>query len=516
MQNVPPPPPPRASATSPQPVVRSSPSSPSSPPFLHLEDEEEIHAHVRLPLRPNPIPTTTTSTTTTNGHPSSRARNAPGLALRLSETPPVPPPRPESTLSPHTRDITNPSGNSVRLALGTPPSPTRSPVSLSPGRTNSSILGGITSASHLPQQPPPMLGLTRLSSTMSPITLTAPRPGLERNQNLYVDAPLKKQVLSSNSINQTHSYVDELTFDQQLPLPQSANVSLKKKRQQQQQQQQQRILSLKSRPPGLSPEDLETPSFSSSVIKSSSSSKKPLTEKNLSEFPRRGSNGLLLSPASMVSSPTYEDEPNPSDSIICSDCGRCRCVSCRTARPLPEKWLCSNTCHMSAETIVDTLSCMWLVKAVMYHCSKDMTQEGDDSCESAMVEENPCSCNGESIGLRWACIGATSALLPCLCCYLPFKACVHGIESLYQQATSNGCRCIPSPTQSPIQTQPRSVAGSDMPHFNVSIKKSSAPGHAMSSESQSHQSSPLSSKTLSTTSSLDRSPLDSAKKSLLS
>lgn len=502
MQNVPPPPPPRASATSPRTSVRSSPSSPASSPFSLLEEEEEIHAHVRLPLR-------TTTTTTTTSYPSSRSRNAPGVALRLSETPPVPPPRPQSTLSPHTRDITNPSGNSVRLALGSPSSPSRSPVILSPGRTNSPNLGGITSATLLSQQPPLVLGLTSLSPSTNPITLTAPRPGLERNQNLYVDAPLKKQVLSSNSINQTHSYVDELTFDQQLPLPQPANVSLKKKRQQ-------RILSLKSRSSGLSREDFETPNFSSSVIKNSSSSKKPLTENNLSEFPRRGSNGLLLSPASMVGSPTFEDETNPSDSIICSDCGRCRCVSCRTARPLPEKWLCSNTCHVSAETLVDTLSCMWLVKAVMYHCSKNMTEEGNDSCESAKIEENPCSCSGNGTGLRWACIGASSALLPCLCCYLPLKVCVHGFEGLYQRATSNGCRCIPSPTQSPIQTQPRSVTGNDLPHLNLSLKEPSGPSREMSPESLSHQSLPLSSKTMSTSSSLDKSPSDSAQKSLLS
>eukprot|EP00095_Tigriopus_kingsejongensis_P008741 maker-scaffold92_size382268-snap-gene-0.11 protein:Tk08741 transcript:maker-scaffold92_size382268-snap-gene-0.11-mRNA-1 annotation:"protein sprouty-like" len=465
MQDDPPPPPPRASAIPPpQPVGRSTASSTS--PL-----REQTHAHVQLPIRPTNPP---------------RARTSPGLALRLSETPPIPPPRPENTFSSHTRDITVPVRASGSTAARPPQSsgPSRSPATIHP---TSTPLLGITS---IPPPPPQLLGLL---SQANSISLTTPRPGLERNENLYVETPLKPTASPGTSQFGRDASLDAL------PLPWSTNAGSGKPKR-----------TLSSKGPGSVRRELASPNIPSSVILSSSTLKNnPLTEKNLSEFQRRDGIGPLSSSPSACS-PLNEDI-EASESIICSDCGRCRCISCRTARSLPEKWLCSNKCHVSAETVVDTLSCMWLVKGVLYHCGKDIA-EGEDSCENAVIEDNPCSCTGETAVARWACIGATSLVLPCLCCYMPLKGCAKGAETLYQHATSNGCQCRERPAQ-PIKREPAFLShpiGLGFSHKPIGT----APNHM--SESLSHLSSANSTIVSPASSPGGSGSMDSVKKSLLS
>lgn len=120
------------------------------------------------------------------------------------------------------------------------------------------------------------------------------------------------------------------------------------------------------------------------------------------------------------------------DFIICSECKRCRCESCRTPRPLPSKWLCGTTCHCSADVIVDYATCLCCAKAFFYHCSND---------ETASYADDPCSCSPDKLYARWGCLGVMSLFLPCLFCYWPCRGLVQICESCHQYYSSQGCRC---------------------------------------------------------------------------
>ena len=130
-----------------------------------------------------------------------------------------------------------------------------------------------------------------------------------------------------------------------------------------------------------------------------------------------------------------------SDSIICRDCGKCRCEACRAPRKLPEYWLCGNACVCSSETVVDTVSCMCCVKTMFYHCGKDCYFDESTVEDSTNAFDRPCSCTGEHAGARWCFMGVLGMLLPCLWCYLPLKGCAKATQSVYQRCTANGCRC---------------------------------------------------------------------------
>lgn len=130
-----------------------------------------------------------------------------------------------------------------------------------------------------------------------------------------------------------------------------------------------------------------------------------------------------------------------SDSIICRECGRCRCEACRAPRKLPEYWLCGNACVCSSETVVDTLSCMCCVKTMFYHCGKDCYFDESTVEDSTNAFDRPCSCTGEHACARWSFMGVLGMVLPCLWCYLPLKGCAKATQSVYQRCTATGCRC---------------------------------------------------------------------------
>ena len=148
--------------------------------------------------------------------------------------------------------------------------------------------------------------------------------------------------------------------------------------------------------------------------------------------------------SSSVSAPsdagTSRGECNRS-SIICRECGRCRCESCRQPRPLPSRWLCNNKCFCSAGTSLDYASCLCCVKALFYHCSKDYELDHDDG--SASCADDPCSCGPHRLLARWGCLAALSFVLPCLWCYWPLKGCVGLCEKCYAGYSNQGCRCEP-------------------------------------------------------------------------
>uniref|UniRef100_A0A0A9WZP1 Protein sprouty 2 n=1 Tax=Lygus hesperus TaxID=30085 RepID=A0A0A9WZP1_LYGHE len=122
--------------------------------------------------------------------------------------------------------------------------------------------------------------------------------------------------------------------------------------------------------------------------------------------------------------------PTPSESIICPDCGRCRCASCRSPPDPPSAWLCSDLCYVSPDSCVDYASCLCCVRGIMYHCSPDEEWSRD-----------PCSCSSTHWLKRWACLGLTSLFLPCLCCYCPLKTCSDSCTSAYAACSHRGCSC---------------------------------------------------------------------------
>ncbi|XP_014281597.1 protein sprouty homolog 3 [Halyomorpha halys] len=122
--------------------------------------------------------------------------------------------------------------------------------------------------------------------------------------------------------------------------------------------------------------------------------------------------------------------PPPPDSIICSECGKCRCESCREPRRPPSAWLCSDFCYCSVDSCVDYTSCLCCVKGLLYHCGPREDWADD-----------PCSCTGSRWLARWSCLGLASLFLPCLCCYCPLRACADACESGYAACTHRGCTC---------------------------------------------------------------------------
>ncbi|KAJ8970637.1 hypothetical protein NQ314_001093 [Rhamnusium bicolor] len=65
---------------------------------------------------------------------------------------------------------------------------------------------------------------------------------------------------------------------------------------------------------------------------------------------------------------SFSKEPLPEcatrPSIMCPECGRCRCESCQQPRPLPQKWVCNNSCLVSADSVIDYASCLCCVKGL--------------------------------------------------------------------------------------------------------------------------------------------------------
>lgn len=127
----------------------------------------------------------------------------------------------------------------------------------------------------------------------------------------------------------------------------------------------------------------------------------------------------------------------PSGNIICQNCGKCKCESCKLPRPLPQRWVCDNSCLCSAETIIDYASCLCCVKGLYYHCSE--TDAG------ATCADDPCSCAPSRRLARWSCLSALATVLPCLLCYWPLRGCQRAVEAAYARHSRAGCRCPPRP-----------------------------------------------------------------------
>jgi len=125
------------------------------------------------------------------------------------------------------------------------------------------------------------------------------------------------------------------------------------------------------------------------------------------------------------------------EGIVCSRCGRCRCVTC-TLRgteqsELPRLWLGEQEC--SARTAVEICTCMCCIRGIFYHTRR--SDEEDFSEEPCACTEKPACCG------RWSAIALLAVtFLPCLVCYLPMRCAVDACTRCYNTRHNNiGCRC---------------------------------------------------------------------------
>ena len=322
----------------------------------------------------------------------------------------MPPPRPENTLSPFTRDLTPPPERPKKPQQQQLPRPPLQPVAVLQ-QQQQQIQQSLVAMPATAVTPPTAAAMTTVHSQ---ITLSEPRPGQERTQNVYVDAPLPKQQnraaaasgrsgvatapeAAASALPQSEAKVRRSAAAREGP----ASVGRRA-----------RTKASEAPPPKKQLQQSGVSPDSSLSAASMAVPEPPISVTKVSE---------IMSPPPLV-------PPDDEDSIICRRCGRCRCYACRAPRRLPERWLCNNAVHVSASSLVSCLSCMCAADAVLYHCGKDTL-------------EDSATGNVKGGKWRWVCAAALSLVFPCLCCFLPLKGCQKVTEAAYAKATSNGCRC---------------------------------------------------------------------------
>jgi len=351
---------------------------------------------------------------------------APGAAVR--HQPPTPPPRPSNTFYPPVARSAS-SGTPQRLQRGinstqispSIPSSTGTAGQLSTQQgaplqqQNNNLFSSLVNAI----QPPTALsrtsgGISESMSGDSPsestqnITLFTPRT--HRLQNVYVETPIK-----NNSENHPLSAVLNTPLNSIKRLSSGIGGGL-------------------HRPHHL-PHNL-----ASSVPLNSNNKSLPTVITQPLSGSGGGSHGICKPAANTAISSNLSSPTSSSDSIICGECGKCRCASCRSARKLPSTWMCDNKCECSLESCVDTLSCMCIVKAGLYHCGEFVSRGEADTHEQEWVD-HPCSCSSNNWLARWSCLCVCSLFLPCLWCYPLLKGTSLLVERAYQAATRHGCTC---------------------------------------------------------------------------
>ena len=121
------------------------------------------------------------------------------------------------------------------------------------------------------------------------------------------------------------------------------------------------------------------------------------------------------------------------ESILCPDCGKCRCAECARRSPV----LCcdsSASCCAGCDRAVDAVTCMCCVRALF----------------SSDSDDNPCICpkSPGACCLRWTILVGLSACLPCLCLYLPLRCLVCTCSELCTSSRGS-CRCQTVPAVLP-------------------------------------------------------------------
>ena len=310
------------------------------------------------------------------------------------------------------------------------------------------------------------------------ITLSQPRPDGERVRNEYIDTPLKGGLRTSTPLHaETHIHISGSPHDHlALVSPLGSHSSSKTT-----------SSSTKSLP-FVNNSSTTTTLLTSPSLKRLQSTRRslPITKQPPPALPptkKDASAGCRVDLAStssssrmVFSSPGSQSSSGGGDSVICPDCDRCRCLSCRTPRPLPSKWLCGDKCLCSAESCVDYASCLCCVKGLFYHCGSGDEDDDEDvprsgrryhqhhpppSSSTTSCADAPCSCVPSHHRMaRWGCLASLTLVLPCLLCYWPLQGGVKVVEMCYQKCTRHGCRCDQQQQQQqrrpPSQQQPTS------------------------------------------------------------
>jgi len=216
------------------------------------------------------------------------------------------------------------------------------------------------------------------------ISLTQPRPDVERIRNEYIDTPLKGGLHPLHAETHPHIHIGGSPHDHLAlvsPLGHSSAGTA--------------TAGSKSLPASSWASSKSLPATSSPSLKRMQSTRRslPITKQPLTftkDTSGGGGGGGCASgnrPLRLMASDTSSDSPSgggcdavrmkSDDSIICPQCERCRCLACRTPRPLPSRWICSDKCLCSADACVDYVSCLCCVKALFYHCSCDAPDAPD-------------------------------------------------------------------------------------------------------------------------------------------
>ena len=273
----------------------------------------------------------------------------------------------------------------------------------------------------LPPSPASERNTSPVSTDSDVISLSQPRPDGERLRNEYIETPLKGGLGAVPLHAETHIHFRGCLHDHLALVPIPSSPSLKR---------------------------LQKPRRSLPAQPAATAFAKDSGE----------STSALVSQTCQINS-------SKEDSIICPDCSRCRCQSCRSPRKLPSRWLCGDKCLCSAESFVDYASCLCCVKGLFYHCSSDDDVcEDDDSSDCGQharggsCADAPCSCAPSHHRLaRWGCLASLSLVLPCLLCYWPLRGGVKMVDLCYQRCTRTGCRC--DQAASSTTAVHRSIAG---------------------------------------------------------
>ena len=449
------------------------------------------------PPPPLPLPRSSTSRTITPEMERDRTLlHHPSSSSRL---PPIPPARPGTGIRIHSASTTVMSTAHQRVPTS-PLTVPRVPAPSLPLRNNNNMSSSSRSNNSgviVVIVPPPPQTTTTTSTTSEqqqqqqttneiPISLSQPRPDGERVRNEYIDTPLKGGLGRLTPLHaETHPHIhiggsphDHLALVSPLGPPSSSKTS-----------------SSKSLPhTALTPSTSPALQRLHNTRRSLPITKQPINAKDQypsSSSSRHGQQQLLnadqvaaaASDSLCPSSSSFSSSSRTTivsgggggkvgggggnDSIICSECNRCRCQSCRTPRPLPSKWLCGDKCLCSADSCVDYVSCLCCVKGLFYHCGPPTEDDQDPSEErlhrhhhhsrsssrsssskeggggsSKTCADAPCSCApGHNRLARWGCLASLSLVLPCLLCYWPLRGGVKVVEMCYQKCTQHGCQC---------------------------------------------------------------------------
>lgn len=245
------------------------------------------------------------------------------------------------------------------------------------------ILGSTAAASRLatvmPNVSPPLPAPVARTIRDQPIfSLDQPRPDVARKQNEYIDTPLRPHQTSSKSFKSSNKSNFKRVED---PGPVVPDVLCHTR-------------TILTQPSAVT-------TFKKDVIKPSD---------------------------------VYGEDGDHDDSIICTECGKCKCEACKIPKKLPSKWLCKTECLCSAGNVIEYSTCMCCVKGVFYHCGNMDSDDG--SCG-----DDPCSCGVHRRCLRWSVIPFLSLCLPCLWCYWPLRGCHELCELCYSKVKNNGCTC---------------------------------------------------------------------------